>query len=116
VLDRGQPAEGAPVVVHVDSERQWLPGEQVDPNAIQLATQLMESAPRSLGLDVIGLEYRDASGLTVVLDGGLRATFGDNRDLEYKVSVLFVLLETAQEEGREMHAVDLRFGDSVSYQ
>ena len=116
VLDNDQPGEGAPTIVQLDSDRRWLPGEQVDVHAVDLARQLMESAPRSLGRSVVGLEYSDRSGLTVVLEGGLRATFGDDRDLDYKISALYVLLEKARRDGREVHAVDLRFGDSVSFQ
>lgn len=116
VLDNDQPGEGAPTIVQLDSERQWLPGERVEVHAVDLARQLMESAPRSLGRSVVGLEYSDRSGLTVVLEGGLRATFGDDRDLDYKISALYVLLEKARRDGREVHAVDLRFGDSVSFQ
>jgi cell division protein FtsQ len=116
VLDDDQPGEGAPTIVQLDSDRRWLPGERVEVHAVDLARQLIESAPRSLGRAVVGLEYSDRSGLTVVLDGGLRATFGDDSDLDYKISVLYVLLEKAQREGREVHAVDLRFGDSVSFQ
>ncbi len=116
VLDSGQPDEGAPTIVHLDSELQLVPGEQVDADAVALAQQLMDSAPRSLGQAVVGLEYSDRSGLTVALEGGLRATFGDSRDLDYKVSVLYVLLERARSEGLAVHAVDLRFGDSVSFQ
>ncbi len=116
VLDNNQPGEGAPTIVQLDSEQRWLPGEQVEVHAVELARQLIESAPRSLGRPVTGLEYSDHSGLTVVLEGGLRATFGDDRDLDYKISVLYVLLENARKGGQEVHAVDLRFGDSVSFQ
>ena len=116
VLDNDQPGEGAPTIVQLDSDRRWLPGERVEVHAVELARQLMESAPRSLGRSVVGLEHSDRSGLTVVLEGGLRATFGDDRDLDYKISALYVLLEKARREGRDVHAVDLRFGDSVSFQ
>jgi cell division septal protein FtsQ len=116
VLDNDEPDEGAPTIVQLDSERRWLPGERVEVHAVDLARQLIESAPRSLGRAVVGLEYSDRSGLTVVLEGDLRATFGDDRDLDYKISVLYVLLEKSQREGREVHAVDLRFVDSVSFQ
>lgn len=116
VLDNARPPEEAPAIVHVDSERRWLPGERIDPHAVALAKELLESSPRSLGRAVTGLEYSDRSGLTVTLEGGVRATFGDGRDFDYKVSALYVLLERARKEGLEVHAVDLRFGDSVSFQ
>ena len=65
---------------------------------------------------MVRLEYSEHSGLTATFDGGLRATFGDSRDLDYKLSVLYVLLEKAQEQSTEVHAVDLRFGNNVSFQ
>ncbi|MDI6857593.1 MAG: FtsQ-type POTRA domain-containing protein [Dehalococcoidia bacterium] len=116
VLDNTRPPEEAPTIVHIDSERRWLPGERIDPNAVALAKELIKSSPRSLGRAVTGLEYSDGSGLTVILEGGVRATFGDGRDLDYKVSALYVLLEKARKEGLEVHAVDLRFGDTISFQ
>jgi cell division protein FtsQ len=116
VLDGGRPGEGAPTIVNVDSEQQYLPGERVDADAVALAKSLIESSPRALGRGVQSLEYSNHSGLTAVLEGGLRATFGDSRDLDYKLSVLYVLLQRAREQSFEVHAVDLRFGESVSFQ
>lgn len=116
VLDGGRPGEGTPTIVNVDSEQQFLPGERVDADAVALAKNLIESSPRALGRGVLALEYSDHSGLTALLSGGLRATFGDSRDLDYKLSVLYVLLQRAQEQSFQVHAVDLRFGESVSFQ
>lgn len=81
-----------------------------------LSRQLIDSAPRSLRRNVVGLEYSDHTGLTVAFDGGLRATFGDSRDLDYKLSVLYVLLEKARTQSFAVNSVDLRFGESVSFQ
>jgi cell division septal protein FtsQ len=103
------------VILDVESERQFLAGERVDPGAIELAQRLLESAPRSFGRAVVGLEYRDSDGLTVVLEGGLRATFGDVRDYDYKVTALYVLLETARQEQVGVNSVDLRFGDRIAF-
>ena len=43
---------------------------------------------------------------------GMRITFGDSRDMEYKLSVLRALLARVP----ETVFVDLRFGDRVVYQ
>jgi cell division protein FtsQ len=116
VLDNGRPEEDAPTVLQADSERRYLPGESVDKDAVALSKQLIESAPRTMGRDVTGLEYSDRQGLTVVLSGGLRVTFGDSRDLDYKLSTLYVLLERTQAQDTPVHSVDLRFGETISFQ
>lgn len=116
VLDDVRPDEGAPTIFELDSERRLIAGDRVDADALTLSRQLVDSAPRALKRNVVGLEYSEHSGLTVEFDGGLRATFGDSRDLDYKLSVLYVLLERAEEQQFAVNAVDLRFGDSVSFQ
>ena len=116
VLDDVRPDEGAPTIFERDSERRLVAGDRVDADALTLSRQLIDAAPRALKRNVVGLEYSEHSGLTVAFDGGLRATFGDSRDLDYKLSVLYVLLEKAQEQSFAVNSVDLRFGDSVSFQ
>jgi hypothetical protein len=66
--------------------------------------------------NVVRLEYSEHSGLTAAFEGGLRATFGDSRDLDYKLSVLYVLLEKGQAQSLAVNSVDLRFGANVSFQ
>jgi len=116
VLDDVRPDDGAPTIVEIDSERRLAPGDQVDADAVALSKQLIDEAPSALQRNVVGLEYSDHSGLTVSFDGGLRATFGDSRDLDYKLSVLYVLLDKAQTQGLAVNSVDLRFGETVSFQ
>ncbi len=116
VLDDARPDDGAPTIVEVDSERRLAPGDRVDADAVALSKQLIDAAPRALQRNVTGLEYSDHSGLTASFEGGLRATFGDSRDLDYKLSVLYVLLDKAQTQGLAVNSVDLRFGETVSFQ
>jgi cell division protein FtsQ len=115
VLDDVRPDEGAPTVVQVDSEQRLAPGDRVDADAVALSKELIDEAPTALQRTVTGLEYSDHSGLTVSFDGGLRATFGDSHDLDYKLSVLYVLLDKAQTQGLAVNNVDLRFGETVSF-
>jgi cell division septal protein FtsQ len=116
VLDDVRPDEGAPTIFELDSERRLVAGDRVDTDAVFLSRQLIDEAPRALKQSITKLEYSDHSGLTVAFDGGLRATFGDSRDLDYKLSVLYVLLERAQQQSFVVHSVDLRFGEDVSFQ
>ncbi len=116
VLDDMRPDQGAPTIVQVDSEQELAPGDRVDADAVALSKQLIEQAPTALQRNVTALEYSDHSGLTVTFSGGLRATFGDSRDIDYKLSVLYVLLDKAQAQGQTVHSVDLRFGETVSFQ
>jgi hypothetical protein len=69
-----------------------------------------------LGQGVRELEYSAHVGVTAVFDNGLRVTFGDERSYEYKVAVLSKLLDQLQAKGVRPRAVDLRFGERVTYE
>lgn len=116
VLDLPAP-EGAPVIVQTDAPSTALaPGARVDPGAVALAYELLSTADRTVGRSVVGLEFSRASGLTALLSGDLRVTFGDVQSYEFKVAALFAVLQQATEEGRTLSRVDLRFGDRVAVQ
>lgn len=120
VLDLPAPAN-ALIIVQIDAVAPLAPGDRVEPGAMAVARRLVPTAQRTLGRRVVALEFSQASGLTVVLDGGpdqprLRATFGDAQGYEFKVAALYAVLRQAQEEGRTLRSVDLRFGDRVAIQ
>jgi cell division protein FtsQ len=126
VLERVLPDEGAPVIRQLDATDNLEAGDRVDSDAVALARQLVEAAPQRLGLAVTTVEYRDRDGLTAVFsagggfasgeEGGLRVTFGDGRDFDYKMAALKALLERTQQQGVEVRAVDLRFGERIVFQ
>ena len=123
VMYRVLPPDGAPTVLDLTGARAGTlePGDQVDSDAVHLAQRLIEAVPAYLGWTAAGFEYRYEDGLTAILEGGpegqsLRVTFGDGRDLGYKLAALFALLRRTQEEGRQVHSVDLRFGERISFQ
>ena len=116
VLAAGAPAGPAPRIVEPDSERVMGPGDRVHPDAIALAYRIQEESPRFLGQSVKELEYRPAVGVTAVFGNGLRVTFGDERSYEYKVAVLGQLLDQLSARGVSPRAVDLRFGERVTYE
>ena len=108
---------GAPVIVQTDAGTlPFAPGDAVAAGNVVAAHRMVEEADRTLGRSVAGLEFSLESGLTVVLDGGLRVAFGDAQGYEFKVAALFALLQRAEREGRTLSRVDLRFGDRVAYQ
>lgn len=110
------PPEGAPVVVQSDATQPLRAGDRVDTGAVAVARELVASAEQTVGRPVVALEFSQASGLTAVLDGDLRVTFGDARGYEFKLAALFAVLQRAEEQGLSVHRVDLRFGDRVAVQ
>jgi cell division protein FtsQ len=116
VLGGGAPSGPAPRIVEVDSDRILSAGDRVHPDAIALAKRIFKESPRFLGESVDVLEYRPSIGVTVVFHGGMKVTFGDERSYEYKVAVLAELLETLSAQGKAPKAVDLRFGERVTYE
>ena len=116
VLERVLPDEGAPVIRQLDATQNLEAGDRVDSDAVSLARQLVEAAPQRLGLAVATVEYRDRDGLTAVFEEGLRVTFGDGSDFDYKMAALKALLDQAQQQGVEVRTVDLRFGERIAFQ
>lgn len=112
-----QPAPpGAPVIAQLAPAPELAPGRRVDPGAVAVARQLLPTAEQTLGRPVTRLEFSQAEGLTVVLGGepALRVVFGDAHGYDFKIAALYAVLKRAEEEGRTLRNVDLRFGDRVA--
>jgi cell division septal protein FtsQ len=112
---------GAPAIAQTDAVFAPKPGDAVDGDAVALARILHVTADRTVNRPLTRLEYAGGAGVTAVfaaVDGQpeLRAVFGGTEDLEFKVASLFAVLQRAQEEGRAVRQVDLRFGDRVAVQ
>jgi hypothetical protein len=121
VLEQPAP-DGSPVIVEVDPQRVINTGDRLDAGAVELASRLVKDADTAFGRHVIGLAWRQSAGLTAVLSGAtvddapLWVTFGDARDYDYKLAALYVLIEQARENELAVNAVDLRFGDRLTFQ
>lgn len=117
VLDVPAPKD-VPVIVQLDGGEPLAPGDKVDFGAIDVARRLVPTAERTLGRRVVSLEFSQASGLTAVLAGQggprLRARFGDANGYEFKIAALYAVLRQADQEGRQLREVDLRFGGRVA--
>jgi cell division protein FtsQ len=116
VLAAGVPDGPAPRIVEPGGNRVMGPGDRVHPDAIALAARITAEAPRFLGQTVRELEFKPDVGLTAVFGNGMRVTFGDERSYDYKVAVLSKLLEQLSTRGVTPRAVDLRFGERVTYE
>jgi cell division protein FtsQ len=108
--------QGAPLILQTDTSLTPGEGQRVDIGAVRVASRLVQTAPQTLGRPVVGLEFTQARGLTAVLEGDLRVTFGDAQGYDFKIASLFAILQRADEEGRALVSVDLRFGDRVAVQ
>jgi cell division septal protein FtsQ len=115
VLDLPAPP-GSPVITQTDPGAALVQGQRVDAGAIDVAQKLATTAQQTLGRSVTSFEFSRAAGLTAVFDGNLRVIFGDSQSYDFKLATLFALLQKAQNEGNELHSVDLRFGNLVSTQ
>lgn len=121
VIDLAAPP-GAPLIVQRDASIATLAvGDTVDAGAMAVATQLVATAEQTLGRSVRSLEFSQAEGLTAFLQstfGGpdLRVVFGDGQGYDFKLASLFQVLKLAEDEGRALSRVDLRFGERVAVQ
>lgn len=114
VLNRGLPAEGAPLVMQLEGGRLLHAGDSVDPDALYLTKTLrmrLSEAVSANRLPAVAFEFRDKDGLTVTLRSGLRVTFGDSQDLDFKLAALKAVLARAP----DATFVDLRFGDRIVF-
>jgi cell division protein FtsQ len=116
VLSAGTPDGPAPRIVEVTPGRVLVPGDRVHPDALAFAQRIMAESPRFLEANVAELEYEAGVGVTVIFDGGMRVTFGDDRSYDYKIAVLSELLLELDSKGIQPSAVDLRFGERVTYE
>lgn len=115
------PPPGAPVIVQTDAAPPLAPGSRVDFGAVAVVRELTPTAQRTVGRPVATMEFSRASGLVVVLAGTAdvpetRVTFGDVQAYEFKLAALYAVIRQAQDEGRDVRAVDLRFGQRVAVQ
>jgi cell division protein FtsQ len=115
VLAAGVPSGPAPRIVE-PGDRIMAAGDRVHPDAIALAQRIMRESPRFLGQSIRDLEYHAGIGVTAIFDNGMRVTFGDERAYEYKVAVLAKLLDQLTAQNYSPRAVDLRFGERVTYE
>lgn len=116
VLPNVTAPEGAPAINVLDGTATWAAGDRVDGDAVQLTRALLEQVPGRLALNVAGIEWTNASGLTLTTDAGYRVVIGDSENMEYKLAVWQQIEAELGRESMNGHVLDLRFGDRPSFQ
>jgi cell division protein FtsQ len=116
VLASGGARGPVPRIVEPQTDRVMGPGDRVHPDAIAFARKIYEQSPKFLNQSVKELEYRAGVGVTAVFSNDMRVTFGDERAYDYKVAVLSKLLDQLAAKKYAPRAVDLRFGERVTYE
>jgi cell division protein FtsQ len=116
VLSGVDPPAGAPTVRAVASGGSLAAGDRVDPDAVGLVRALMEQVAGRLGLSIAGIEWTNASGLTLATDAGYRVVIGDSENVEYKLAVWSQVEAEMGREAMNGRVLDLRFGDRPALQ
>lgn len=86
-------------------------GSRVPQGVMGLSKDIISRMPRESGAQPRQFQYSTSLGLAVVTDQGWKAIFGDDRDLDFKMATLAVVLRTAKERKLTFQQIDLRFGE-----
>jgi cell division protein FtsQ len=110
------PAEGAPTIIEVGppatAENPLL--VEPDRDTVQLVARLSsDSTFKHLRVTPTGFIFRRDRGLTVLVEQGPHAVFGDSHNYEFKVAAWGALLGRIEEQQIDANEIDLRFGKSL---
>ena len=110
------PAEGAPTIIEVGppatAENPLL--VEPDRDTVQLVARLSsDSTFKHLRVTPTGFIFRRDRGLTVLVEQGPHAVFGDSHNYEFKVAAWGALLDRIEEQQIDANEIDLRFGGSL---
>jgi cell division septal protein FtsQ len=97
--------------IHDVGQQALQPGSRVDGGALTTMFQLQQILPRVAGLTPRELEYGPDTGVTVVPEAGPRVRFGNDDDLEWKVSALAAIRRELDRQDQHPQLIDLRFKD-----
>jgi cell division protein FtsQ len=104
------PAANAPTIYEAGGAP-LQPGGSADRDTVILVTRLLSDGTfQRLGVTPQRFEFDRANGLTVRVDGGPSAVFGDSHDYEFKVAAWAALLDRIKTQQISAGEVDLRFG------
>jgi hypothetical protein len=110
------PAEGAPTIIEVGPPA-TAPGPHLvepDRDTVQLVARLSNDGSfRHLRVTPTGFIFRRDRGLTVLVEQGPHAVFGDSHNYEFKVAAWGALLDRIEEQQIDANEIDLRFGGSL---
>ena len=87
------------------------PGDRVDYQAIEAATEIYESLPGVLGTEVSEVAYVAGKGVQVTTTSGETALLGDSSAVAYKLAVWASVAAEAASQGLGYSTIDLRYGN-----
>ncbi len=88
-------------------------GDHVDADALRVAKKVAESSPPTPEQSVVRFVYDKQTGLTAITQSGTQVRLGDGQGLDYKLAVWQQL--ALKVNSRDLHELDLRFGDRPFY-
>ncbi|MBI1885089.1 MAG: FtsQ-type POTRA domain-containing protein [Chloroflexi bacterium] len=116
VLEGIVPKDGGLTIVDLSERREeFIAGDRVNLEVLELARKLAKAVPRDFQLAVDRFEYTNESGLAIITSAGHRVVMGDSQNLTFKLSVWQALEQRLGREAMTGHVLDLRFGDRPSF-
>jgi cell division protein FtsQ len=115
VLERSRPAPAdAPVIIELAAPRDTSADARVDADTVRLVARLVDDPMfRRMGVEPNAFVFRQDRGLTVLVENGPDAIFGDSSNYEFKLQAWRGLVQQFSENDIEAREVDLRFGRNV---
>ena len=115
LMERARPpADDAPTIIEVGPPADADAGMTADPDTVRLVDRLLgDGAFDLLRVTPAGFVFRRDRGLTVLVEDGPHAVFGDSHNYEFKVAAWGALLDRIEEQRLEAREIDLRFGRHV---
>ncbi|GEM_PF-548541 len=114
IIAQVQQSDGLPVI---SDEHQrdlhghpFAPGGAVDPAIVQMARQLLEEIPATIGITHFTLRDTMNYGMVLISADGWQARFGGPDNLPLKIKALAAILQLVNQQGQQLALVDLRFG------
>ncbi len=102
-----EPAPGAPTIVELGGEGELAP----DPDTVRLIERMRAQGTFNLlRVEPEGFVFRRDRGLTIVIDDGPDAVFGDSHNFDFKVASWGALLDRLEAQPQQASEIDLRFG------
>jgi cell division protein FtsQ len=108
------PASDAPTIIDIAAPADLEGGIDVDADTVRLVARLRSDGVfDELDIQPSGFVFRRDRGLTVVVDDGPDAVFGDSTNYAFKVSTWSALVDQLPAEASLAAEIDLRFGPNV---
>jgi cell division protein FtsQ len=110
VLSRRPAPPGLPVIRSFQAFT-LQPGDRVDYQAIEAASEIYALLPEALKTQVSDVAYLAGKGVQVTTTSGQTALLGDSSGIPYKLSVWAAVAQEATVRGLVYSTIDLRYGN-----